>query len=423
MAVIDAQRLPHDHPVGGVLGLLLQEGGAEAEREILAVRRSTASLRRQRAEQGVLAAHERRRPPATARHRAERRGTRLRGGLEGRSGDGARRFGRRGLRGSTCGGRTRLRRAARCGLRRITTEAVGSACADGRSEAAAGAEGEGAAGGGGTAIVRGEATAETGEPVSLRAARCGSGAPLIEPSRAGRAALISASSRRVRASAPARTASSASPSSSSRRTTVACGTRSACSARAASDSGVSDSSPGTSPSVWTIISSRARPSRSVAKEVASRPCSKHSSSALSARFGSAVGDRVDRLGEQPRVGHTEHREDVVEGDHGAAVGDELLERAEGVAEAAGGGAGHRRDGGRRDLDRLGRRDARRRRSRSASTVGRWKSKRWQRSTTVAGTLLASVVASTKTVLGGGSSSVFRKAFQAAVESMCASSRM
>ncbi len=35
-----------------------------------------------------------------------------------------------------------------------------------------------------------------------------------------------------------------------------------------------------------------------------------------------------------------------------------------------------------------------------STVGRWKSKRWQRSTTVAGTLEASVVASTNTVCGG-----------------------
>ena len=58
-----------------------------------------------------------------------------------------------------------------------------------------------------------------------------------------------------------------------------------------------------------------------------------------------------------------------------------------------------------------------------STVGRWKSKRWQRSTTVGGTFPASVVASTNTVFGGGSSSVFRNAFQAAVESMWASSRM
>ena len=40
-----------------------------------------------------------------------------------------------------------------------------------------------------------------------------------------------------------------------------------------------------------------------------------------------------------------------------------------------------------------------------------------------GTLCASVVASTNTTCPGGSSSVFRNAFQAAVESMCASSRM
>src|SRR3954451_12118768 len=60
---------------------------------------------------------------------------------------------------------------------------------------------------------------------------------------------------------------------------------------------------------------------------------------------------------------------------------------------------------------------------SWSTVGRRKSKRWQRSTTVGMTLLASVVASTKIVAGGGSSSVLRKAFQAWGESMCASSRM
>ena len=58
-----------------------------------------------------------------------------------------------------------------------------------------------------------------------------------------------------------------------------------------------------------------------------------------------------------------------------------------------------------------------------AAAGRAKSKRWQRSTTVGRTLLASVVASTKIVCGGGSSSVLRNAFHAAVESMCASSRM
>ena len=60
---------------------------------------------------------------------------------------------------------------------------------------------------------------------------------------------------------------------------------------------------------------------------------------------------------------------------------------------------------------------------SCSTVGRAKSKRWQRSTTVGSTFCASVVASTKIVFGGGSSSVLRNAFQACDESMCASSRM
>ena len=67
--------------------------------------------------------------------------------------------------------------------------------------------------------------------------------------------------------------------------------------------------------------------------------------------------------------------------------------------------------------------ARRRTSAICSTVGRPKSKRWQRSTTVARTFWASVVASTKMVSGGGSSSVLRNAFQAWVESMWASSRM
>ncbi len=58
-----------------------------------------------------------------------------------------------------------------------------------------------------------------------------------------------------------------------------------------------------------------------------------------------------------------------------------------------------------------------------SSEGRWKSKRWQRSAIVAITLCDSVVARTKTVFGGGSSSVLRKAFQASLVSMCASSRM
>ncbi len=66
-----------------------------------------------------------------------------------------------------------------------------------------------------------------------------------------------------------------------------------------------------------------------------------------------------------------------------------------------------------------------RRSTSAicSSEGRWKSNRWQRSTIVGITLWGSVVARMKTVLGGGSSSVFKNAFQASRVSMWASSRM
>ncbi len=58
-----------------------------------------------------------------------------------------------------------------------------------------------------------------------------------------------------------------------------------------------------------------------------------------------------------------------------------------------------------------------------SSDGRWKSKRWQRSTIVAITLCGSVVARMKTVLGGGSSRVLRNAFHASRVSMWASSRM
>ena len=50
-----------------------------------------------------------------------------------------------------------------------------------------------------------------------------------------------------------------------------------------------------------------------------------------------------------------------------------------------------------------------------------KSKRWQRESTVAGMRLGSVVASTNTTCGGGSSSVLRNALNAGPESMCTSS--
>ena len=136
-----------------------------------------------------------------------------------------------------------------------------------------------------------------------------------------------------------------------------------------------------------------------------------------------VDERLGGVEHQLGVGHAEDLEHVVELDLLAAVGDELLERAERVAEAAGGGAGEHADRGVGQLDLLLAGHAVAARPAICSSDGRWKSKRWQRSTIVAGTLCASVVASTNTTCEGGSSSVFRNAFQAAVESMCASSRM
>ena len=52
------------------------------------------------------------------------------------------------------------------------------------------------------------------------------------------------------------------------------------------------------------------------------------------RAGVAGVDRVHGAEEQVGVGRAEHREDVVERDRGAGVGDELLERPERVAERA-----------------------------------------------------------------------------------------
>ena len=68
--------------------------------------------------------------------------------------------------------------------------------------------------------------------------------------------------------------------------------------------------------------------------------------------GVACGDRVHRSLEQARVGHAEHGEHVLERDLAAAVGDELLERAERVAKAPRGRARDGGDGRGRDLDRL-----------------------------------------------------------------------
>ncbi len=59
----------------------------------------------------------------------------------------------------------------------------------------------------------------------------------------------------------------------------------------------------------------------------------------------------------------------------------------------------------------------------AAPAMRFRSKRWQREMIVASTLCGSVVARTKMMCGGGSSSVLSRAFQAGSVSMWTSSMM
>ncbi len=61
--------------------------------------------------------------------------------------------------------------------------------------------------------------------------------------------------------------------------------------------------------------------------------------------------------------------------------------------------------------------------RSTSPSMRRRSKRWQRDSTVTGTLRTSVVANTKIVCGGGSSSVLSRPLKAFSDSMWTSSTM
>ncbi len=60
---------------------------------------------------------------------------------------------------------------------------------------------------------------------------------------------------------------------------------------------------------------------------------------------------------------------------------------------------------------------------SSASGMRRRSKRWQRDSTVTGTLRISVVAKTNLTCGGGSSSVFSSALKALRDSMCTSSMM
>ena len=275
----------------------------------------------------------------------------------------------------------------------------------------------------GSAGSRGGA-AGAGAPASRASSRSiRASSAFVDGSCAGSAAFTSASSSWVRASAPSFSARSAAAISSSSRTTSPGATVFACAASRSSCSGVTRSSAGTSPSACTTISA-ARVGLEVAEEaaeVAAGVGQPRGGEQRRARV--AGGDGVDRAEQQVGVGGAEHGQHVLERDAAAGVGDELLERAERVAERAGGRARDQRASPRSRISISSASATRRSTPAICGTLGRAKSNRWQRSTTVGSTLFASVVASTKIVCGGGSSSVFRNAFHAAVDSMCASSRM
>jgi hypothetical protein len=93
------------------------------------------------------------------------------------------------------------------------------------------------------------------------------------------------------------------------------------------------------------------------------------------------------------------------------MGDRLVEQRQAVAHRAVGGARDQRSASGGDLDLLGRAM----RAQCADQHGRLdarRSKRWQRDSTVTGTLRISVVAKMNFTCGGGSSSVFSSALKA-----------
>ena len=164
----------------------------------------------------------------------------------------------------------------------------------------------------------------------------------------GRAAFSSATSSWVRGSAPSFTAAIASASRSIARTASACVRSRAWSSSRAIWSAVTLKVSGGSPSVCTTISWRRCAVRSRMNWTGSRPDSAQLLHAAQRGRRVARDHGVGRGEDQVGVGHVEQLEHVVEGDLLAAVGDELVERADRVAEAAGGGArDHRQARGRR----------------------------------------------------------------------------
>jgi hypothetical protein len=206
------------------------------------------------------------------------------------------------------------------------------------------------------------------------------------------------------------------------RTTSVAGTRLACSASRASRSGVTASSGGTPPSVWVMSSSRAWASRSRTNWVTSRPGLDELAAAPSAERASweataSSAPKSSSASATPRTASTSSTWISVPEYVTSCSSVPSASRKEPVAWRASSATASAGD---RDGLLVG--DALHH-ARELLDRRPEKSKRWQRSTTVGRTFDASVVASTKIVDGGGSSSVLRNAFHACVESMCASSRM
>ena len=148
---------------------------------------------------------------------------------------------------------------------------------------------------------------------------------------------------------------------------------------------------------------------------------------LRAEFTEGAGDvaarqmleQIDHAGAVGKAQHLPHR---VSPHEAGRMRDRLIEQRERIAHRAFGGA---RDDAERlgfDLDAFLRGDVAEMGHQHVASTRR-RSKRWQRDSTVTGTLRISVVAKTNLACSGGSSSVFRKALKAAVDSMWTSSMM
>jgi hypothetical protein len=105
------------------------------------------------------------------------------------------------------------------------------------------------------------------------------------------------------------------------------------------------------------------------------------------------------------------------------MGDGLVEDRQRIAHRAFGGTRHHRQRVVFDLDAFSACEMLRRWLTSLPASMRRRSKRWQRDSTVIGTLRISVVAKMNFTCGGGSSSVFSRPLKACVDSMCTSSMM